>query len=562
MEADTGLARALGLLCADASPQGAIVATDASVASGNLHLKTVETIADAALAGRLRELPAPTIVALHRPSPSLLRALREHPPALLVVTGDVDDEMAAGLARIPECALLGPAATLLVGDGKLLICAPERGGLAELTRELGPQALGLGLAPTPTWLVTWLSNPQALRAVGFVHATALDIRWSQWVRNLEIADATRHLLVPLGIDPPRIDQPRHPTLGAAVAAHALERTSGPVYPSATVLAAILRGPKQDTYSDSDSDTHSASEALRSRWIQARRALPLTGATPGMEAPLPALYDSDAGAAYLAQRTLLRQRRCLKLVQERSEQDFSSADPAGHERSLEVLRGAGEVLSEHESKVVLHGFGIEVTRQAVASSASGAASFAEQIGFPVVLKAVSPDLRRKRELGAVVLDLKTAASVRRAYASIISSVENKAPAAHIDGVLVAEQIEEGLELQCGAVRLDSGEIALYGRPIGLQAPQEQVLVASPLSEIDALLLANAILTRVPVPAMRRRSDPDVRVLAALFLRLDELLQLSEERLLSVELRPIRLVRGDRGYVTLDARIVQRAHLEGL
>ncbi len=556
MEADAGLVRALGLL-RDAADCGAeIVATETSVASGNLRLKTAEIIDEAALAARLQEPPTPTIVALHRPTPSLLRALREHPPALLVITGEVDDEMATSLTRLPGSALLGPAAMLVVGDGDLLLCAAEREGLAELHRELGPESLAIGLAPTPPWLVTWLSIAKTLRGVGFVHGAALDIRWSQWIRDLEICEAAQHLLVPLGIDPPRTDLPRHASLGAAVAAHALERTSGPVYPSARVLAAILRDPRPET------ETHRPTQALRGRWIQARRALPLTGATPGMEEPLPSLCSADAGAAYLAQRTLLRQRRSLKLIQEHSEQEFVGADPAGHERSLEVLRGAGEVLSEHESKVVLHGFGIEVTRQAVASSASGAASFAEQIGFPVVLKAVSPDLRRKRELGAVVLDLKTAASVRRAYASIISNVEHRAPAAHIDGVLVAEQIEEGLELQCGAVRLHSGEIALYGRPIGLQAPQERVLVASPLREIDALLLANAILTRVPVPAMRRRSDPDVRVLAALFLRLDELLQESDDRLLSVELRPIRLVQGDRGYVTLDARIVQRAHLEGL
>ncbi|HFE44491.1 MAG TPA: hypothetical protein ENJ18_03210, partial [Nannocystis exedens] len=457
METDAGLVRALGLLRDAADNKAEIVATETSVASGYLRLKTATIIDEATLAERLREPPTPALVALHRPTPSLLRALRECPPALLVITGEADGEMAASLTRLSDSALLGPAATLEVGDGNLLLCAAEREGLKELHRELSPELLGIHLAPTPPWLVTWLQSTKTLRAIGFVHSTALDTRWSQWIRNLEITEAARHLLVPLGIEAPRTDLPRHPSLGAAVAAHALERTSGPVYPSARVVAAILRDPKPD------SAPHRPTEALRGRWIQARRALPLTGATPGMEEPLPSLCSSDPSAAYLAQRTLLRQRRSLSLTQEHRDQDFVDADPAGHDRSLEVLRGAGEVLSEHESKVVLHGFGIEVTRQAVASSASGAASFAEKIGFPVVLKAVSPDLRRKRELGAVVLDLKTAASVRRAYASIIANVQHKAPAAHIDGVLVAEQIEEGLELQCGAVRLDSGEIALYGRP---------------------------------------------------------------------------------------------------
>ncbi|MCB9569735.1 MAG: hypothetical protein H6710_21375, partial [Myxococcales bacterium] len=145
---------------------------------------------------------------------------------------------------------------------------------------------------------------------------------------------------------------------------------------------------------------------------------------------------------------------------------------------------------------------------------------------------------------------------------VTNVEEQAPSAHLDGVLVAEQIEEGLEIHCGAIRLASGEMALYGRAIGLTTPQEQILAASPLRPTDALLLANAILTRVPVPALRRRSDPDVEVLAELFLRLDALVRRSEDRLLSVDLNPIRMIGGERGYVTLDARITQRPHLEGL
>lgn len=553
MEADARLIEALALLRGDVDPRGGIVATDLSVASGRVSLPGAEIVESRALAERLRESPTPTIIALHSPTPTLLRLLRKRPPALLVVTGEVDPELAQGLEELPGTALLGPEATLRCGSGELLICAAEEAGLSDLVHEIGEGSVAIALAPTPPWLVIWLED-HAPRTIGFIDAAALNTRWSGWIRGLPIERSSRHIIVPLGLPEPRVDVPRHPSLGPAVAAHALERTTGPVYPSAAVLAAIARG--------TEPSVERPSEAVLGRWRQARRALPLTGATPGMESPLPGLSTAHPGAAYLAQRSLIRQQRSLQLIRERAEEELHPLDDSGYDRSLEVLRSAGEVLSEHESKVVLHGFGMEVTRQAVASSASGAASFAETIGFPVVLKAVSPDLRRKRELGAVVLDLTTAASVRRAYAQIVANVEERAPDAHLDGVLVAEQIDEGLELQCGAVRLDSGEIALYGRPIGLQAPQEHVLVASPLSTEDALLLANAILTRVPVPALRRRSDPDVEVVASLFLRLDELVRESEDRLLSVDLTPIRLIGGERGYVTLDARIVQRSHLEGL
>jgi hypothetical protein len=180
---------------------------------------------------------------------------------------------------------------------------------------------------------------------------------------------------------------------------------------------------------------------------------------------------------------------------------------------------------------------------------------------VVLKALSPELRRKRELGAVELDVANAAAVKRAYGNIVNNVEERAPTVQLDGVVVAEMIEPGLDLHCGVLRLHSGGGVVFVRAL-LDIPAEPVLAPSPLSNTDALLLAEAALSAVPLPARRRASDPDVNVLAGLLLRIDGLFRHTGERLLSIDLSPARLVDSDRQYVTLDARIVQRPHLEGV
>jgi len=574
-----------------------------------------ETLPEAALARRLREGDAVVVVA-HTLGPALARALRERPPALLILTGPAD---ADGIPALPGTHLLGPEARLRVATsdapsaGGLIVCAtapaelvallvalvgdlsPGTGSLSAGTyaRSLSsgtashdmspgtapsPPGLRLAACPTPPWWPQWLGDPRlaGATALGFVAAACLDPDWARWARD---AGEAPHVLVPLGLEAPRIDQPRHPSLAAGVAAHALERWTGPVFPSPQVIA-LLRV-------DADQATRAAAAdpAALARWNQARRALPLVGATPGMESPLPGLPLDSPSASFIAQRSLLRRARSHGLLRERAgESPDLRLDPAAIARAGEVLRSAGQVLSEHESKVVLRGFGIEITRQAVASSASGAAQFAETIGFPVVLKALSPDLRRKQELGAVMLGLGNGAAVRRAYATIVQNVEHNAPTAHLDGVLVAEQAPEGLEIHCGAVRLHTGEMAIFGRALGLPLLAETTLALSPLDHADALLLAHAVLARVPVPALRRASDPGVGELAALLLRIDALVrhfELAPEhadadpkaarrdragagdgRLISVELSPIRLVGAPRGYLTLDARIVQRAHLEGL
>ena len=561
----------------------ALLADDSSIVIAEAAARHVripgELLGEAALARRVRDAGA-AVVVVHTLAPTLARALRERPPALLVVTGPGDGDP---MPVPPDTLVLGPDARLLVADsGDTVACATRPselaallGALADLSREpesLSPETasshlsqgpatplppgLRLAACPTPPWWPQWLADPRLAPclALGFVAAASLHPGWARWAR----ASDERHAIIPLGLGPARLDTPRDPSLAAAVAAHALERFTGPLFPSAQLLA--LLHPRRPPV---PGDSHE----LAAVWAQARRALPAVGGAAGMETPGPGLALAAPTAAFLAQAARLRRAQTRALLASDREPAPLQLDPSAVARAEEVLRGAGQVLSEHESKVVLRGFGVEITRQAVASSASGAAQYADTIGYPVVLKAVSPDLRRKQELGAVVLGLTTSAAVRRAYATIVHNVETHAPTAHLDGVLVAEQAPEGLELHCGAIRLHTGEMAIFGRALGIAPASEASFALAPLSRTDARLLAHAVLA--PVPALRRASDPGVPDLAELLLRLDALVQHFDQdlspgtagRLISVELSPLRLIGPPRGYLTLDARIVQRAHLEG-
>jgi hypothetical protein len=295
------------------------------------------------------------------------------------------------------------------------------------------------------------------------------------------------------------------------------------------------------------------------WAQARRALPMTGAAVGMDQPRLAVPSPSPTAAFLAQRALLRAQRAVALVAA-VKPEPEEPDAEGIERAEQLLSSAGETLTDHESKVVLRGFSIEVTRQAVASSASGATGFADRIGYPVVLKALSPDLRRRPDIGAIELHLETGAAVRRAYASIVDNVEQRAPTARLDGVLVAEMVEPGLDVHCGVIRLPGEDgLAIYGRTIEASTPIEPAMALLPLDRTEAVLLAHAILTRLPVPGLRRADDPDVTALSALLLSLARVAEHAADRIETIELTPARLLR-DRT-VVLDARITQRPHLEG-
>jgi hypothetical protein len=521
-------------------------------------------VEDAELGRAMREAGERVeVVATMQLDPGLLRSLRDRLPSLLVLAGPV---ASIGAERIDElerlaarqhALILGPDAALHVGppaqDGRAtpVVCAGHPGELEPLRQAIGPSRLAI--APTPAWLPRQLLGPALLAhdVVGYVPREALTPTWIDWLESLGPREL-QQLLVPLGVGRFELE-PYDAGLEAATIAHALERLSGPVFPDPRVLALLYEGMRS---LGTDAVPH---EAARELWDQARRALPRLGELIGMREPDPALSLQSPTAAFLAQRALLRLRASAQLLAARTD-PLEHPDPEQQARADVVLEGAAEVLSDQESKVVLRGHGIEVTRQAFANSASGAATFADKIGYPVALKALSPDLRRKRELGAIELDVVNAAAVKRAYGNIVNNVEERAPTIQLDGVVVAEMIEPGLDLHCGGVRMHSGAVALF--VVVLQdAPVEPVLASSPLSPTDALLLAEAALAAVPLPARRRASDPDTEVLARLLLRIDGLFRHTGDRLLSVDLSPARLVDSERRYVTLDARIVQRPHLEG-
>ena len=109
------------------------------------------------------------------------------------------------------------------------------------------------------------------------------------------------------------------------------------------------------------------------------------------------------------------------------------------------------LTAPEGKLVCDAYGIPVPKEGVAKSAAEAAKLAADMGFPVVMKIVSPDILHKTEAGGVVLNLRDADEVKAAFARIHANARAHAPQARIDGVLVQRMAPRGLEVLLGVTR---------------------------------------------------------------------------------------------------------------
>ncbi len=550
---EPGLASALAALGGRAGARGRVVVVGdiADVLAG----VAVTELGSREAIDLLRRGKPPDVLVLATLDATWLRTLRAHPVPLVVVTQTLTATEHSAAAAIPGGHVLGGEAALHVGKGSLVACAHERSELAGLVRALGPDAIRIGLAPTPAWLPECLRELDGCAVAGTVHARVLD---HSWLAARELDDP-RHVLVPVGLPDVALDTPRAAGLSAVVAAHGLERWTGPVFPSPRVIATLSGQLARERRAAAKREQ--PSDATRAVWDQARRALPLTGAIVGMQAPDPALPHESPTAAFFAQRALLRVAGARARLSAAPPIDAGEPSPDGLERAREVLANAPSLLADHDAKVVLRGLGMQVTRQAIANSPSGAAGFAERIGFPVVLKALSADLRRRSDIGAIELDLGNAAAVRRAYATIVDNVERRAPTAHLDGIVVAELVPAGLDVRAGVIEIAAGMHAVFAQPLGGGTPIEPVTAPAPLGRDRALLLADAALARIPVPALRRGNDPDVGTLAEVLLHLSRLVELFGDRLTWTEINPVRLLEGERRYVILDAKMRQRAHLEG-
>ena len=131
--------------------------------------------------------------------------------------------------------------------------------------------------------------------------------------------------------------------------------------------------------------------------------------------------------------------------------------------IDVARkGKRTVLTEVESKQIIDEAGLKVVQTKLAKTKKEAVALAKQMGFPVALKIVSPEVIHKSDSGGVKLGLQNAAEVGRAYSKIIASVKKKEPKAKIHGVSVQQMSRPGVEVIMGMSKdAQFGPVLMFG-----------------------------------------------------------------------------------------------------
>jgi len=226
------------------------------------------------------------------------------------------------------------------------------------------------------------------------------------------------------------------------------------------------------------------------------------------------------------------------------------------RVLENARSEGRSkLLEHEAYEVLGAYGLPVPKAGIARSAEEALKIAEKIGYPVVLKVVSPDIVHKSDVGGVIINLSSPSDVVNAYNTIQKNVSERAPNARIYGVLVQEMVPNGLEVIVGSTRDPVfGPLILFGLGgIFVEVLRDVSFRIVPLTRRDAEGMLEEIKSAKILEGYRGQAPRDKEALIDIILKLSKLVEeVSEIR--DVDLNPIMTYEVGKGAKIADARVI--------
>jgi acetate---CoA ligase (ADP-forming) len=218
--------------------------------------------------------------------------------------------------------------------------------------------------------------------------------------------------------------------------------------------------------------------------------------------------------------------------------------------------ADALRTEAGAKAALAEAGIPVLPERIAADPAGAAREAAALGFPVVLKILSPDLPHKTEVGGVALGLADADAVHEAAAAMLDRVRAAAPAARLEGFLVAPMVSGGTEMIVGTTRDPVfGPVVMAGLGgIFAEILKDVAVRPAPVTEDEALAMLQTLKAFPVLDGARGRAKADLTAAAAAIAAISRFAAAHQDAVDAIDINPLLVRATGEGAVALDALIV--------
>ena len=213
----------------------------------------------------------------------------------------------------------------------------------------------------------------------------------------------------------------------------------------------------------------------------------------------------------------------------------------------------KALLEPEAKTICVEYGIPVTKFKVALNEKEAAKYADEIGYPAVLKIVSPDIIHKSDAGGVIINLKTPAEVKDAYNKILENVKKYKADAKIVGILVQEMAPQSTEVIVGAIKDPQfGQTVMFGLGgIFVEVLKDVNFRIAPLTTDDAKEMITQLKAYPLLKGYRNTPPADIDALVNILCSVSRLVMDNPE-IKELDLNPVLAYQ--KGAKTVDARII--------
>lgn len=229
---------------------------------------------------------------------------------------------------------------------------------------------------------------------------------------------------------------------------------------------------------------------------------------------------------------------------------------------EDVFGPSTLLTEYGSKKILKQYGISITEEKLARTAEDAIQYANEIGYPIVLKGMSPQILHKTDKGLVVLNLNDSEAVRVEFEKLKNIIE-ETEGAEFEGVLVQEMLrKESVEMVVGSKKDPVfGQIVMVGMGgIYIELLKDVSMRKAPVSTVEAETMIQELQASAILQSYRGKPPYDVEELSNLISQFSHFIVAHEEKLLEVDLNPVMVfakghgIKVADGLMTLEKQVI--------
>ena len=234
--------------------------------------------------------------------------------------------------------------------------------------------------------------------------------------------------------------------------------------------------------------------------------------------------------------------------------------ANREEALKVINNARkdgrDALTEIEAKEIFKIYSMPVTHTSLATSEDEAVQLAHQIGFPVVMKIVSPDILHKSDAGGVRVNIKDEAGAREAFKTILANAKNYKANANIHGIAIQEMAPWGTEVILGSVNDPTfGPTMMFGLGgIFVEVLKDVTFRVTPVTSSQALRMLDEIRGAPIIAGVRGEAPRDREALAHVICQYSSMILDLADEISESDANPVLVYEEGKGLKVVDARII--------